>query len=246
MTIHALWCHPRSVSTAFERIMRERDDLDVLHEPFLYDYYLNQTAGLFPDFAPDPAHPRTFVDIRDMILERAGRQPVFFKDMAFYVVDVLPQDSAFMTQMTHCFLVRDPAESILSYHRRDPNFALKEVGIEAQHRLYQLLCDAGIRPLVVTADDLRTDPQATMKRYWDHVGLPDAPHAFAWDNTLPDGWGAVKEWHTETLRSGAIRQPATGRDYRAELAALGAPFTQYDAHHRPFYAALKQIAAHQK
>ena len=40
--IIALWSHPRSMSTAFERIMRARGDLDCLHEPFMYDYYINR------------------------------------------------------------------------------------------------------------------------------------------------------------------------------------------------------------
>ena len=57
MKILALWCHPRSVSTAFERVMRERGDLGVLHEPFMYDYYLNQTSRIFADFTPEPGHP---------------------------------------------------------------------------------------------------------------------------------------------------------------------------------------------
>ena len=38
--IIALWVHPRSMSTAIERIMRERGDLDCLHEPFMYYYYV--------------------------------------------------------------------------------------------------------------------------------------------------------------------------------------------------------------
>ena len=35
-----LWAHPRSMSTAIERVMRERGDFDCLHEPFLRCYYL--------------------------------------------------------------------------------------------------------------------------------------------------------------------------------------------------------------
>ena len=30
----ALWAVPRSISTAFERVFVERDDFEVLHEPF--------------------------------------------------------------------------------------------------------------------------------------------------------------------------------------------------------------------
>ena len=245
MTIHALWCHPRSVSTAFERVMRERGDLDVLHEPFLYEFYLNQSTGLFPDFEPDADHPRTYDDIRRMILARSEVQTLFIKEMAFYALIHLRQDPAFLARMTHCFLIRDPVESILSYYHRDPDFSLFEVGIEAQHQLYQTLRTAGISPLVITSDDLRADPQATLRRYWSHVGLADAPHAFEWDNKVPKGWEAVKGWHRDTLNSGAIKKAASTRDYRAELAALGAPFTTYDSHHRPFYDALKEIADRQ-
>ena len=36
--VYAMWSHPRSMSTAIERIMRERGDLDCAHEPFMYDY----------------------------------------------------------------------------------------------------------------------------------------------------------------------------------------------------------------
>lgn len=38
--IVALWTHPRSVSTAFERVMMERGDFKILHEPFSYLYYV--------------------------------------------------------------------------------------------------------------------------------------------------------------------------------------------------------------
>jgi hypothetical protein len=246
MNIHALWCHPRSVSTAFERLMRERHDMHVLHEPFMYDYYLNQSTELFPDFIPEAGHPLTFTDIREMILQHAVKQPVFFKDMAYYVERTLPKDTEFLSQMTHSFLIRDPAESILSYHRRDPNFSVTEVGLEAQYRLFQSLHEAGVTPYVVTADDLRTDPHKTLRKYWEYVKLPYVDGAFEWDNKVPDGWEAVKGWHTKALSSGAIQKPSNARDYHAELVRLGRPYTEYDAHHRPFYDALKNIAAHQK
>ena len=135
MKIFALWCHPRSVSTAFERVMRERGDLDVLHEPFMYDYYLNRAPRRFPDFRPDPDHPANYADTRRMILRRAEGGPVFFKDMAYYVLDTLPDDAEFRDAITHAFLVRHPAESILSYARKDPGFASVELGIEAEWRM---------------------------------------------------------------------------------------------------------------
>ncbi|RMF33407.1 MAG: hypothetical protein D6754_17005 [Alphaproteobacteria bacterium] len=242
MRIYALWCHPRSVSTAFERIMRARGDLDVLHEPFMYDYYLTQRGRLFPGFAPEPGHPTSYRDIRAMIMAHAGERPVFFKDMAYYVLRDLPGDAEFMHALSHAFLIRDPAEAILSYHRLDPAFTCDELGHEAQFRLFDLLKGQGLDPLVLTADQLRREPERTLRRYWSHVGLTYLDHAFEWDDRVPEGWESVASWHAEVLETGAIAPPEPERDTAGELAALGAPFTDFDRHHRPFYEALRAVA----
>ena len=242
MQIHALWCHPRSVSTAFERIMRERGDLDVLHEPFMYHHYLSNKGRLFADFQPETDHPQTYGDIRKMILSRSNAQPVFFKDMAYYIEADLPLDPDFAGRMTHAFLVRDPAESSLSYHRREPDFSCQELGLTAQLALYDALVKQGHAPIVLTADQLRGDPEATLKRYWSYVGLTFAPHAFSWDPAVPQDWEAVAAWHDKAVSSKRIEAAETSADIGAELKRLGAPFTDYDRHHRPAYTRLKQIA----
>ncbi|MEX0283064.1 MAG: hypothetical protein AB3N23_00480 [Paracoccaceae bacterium] len=235
MRIHALWCHPRSMSTAVERIMRERGDLGVLHEPFMYDYYLSGNRKPFAGFEPDADHPTTYAGIRAMILEKATDRPVFFKDMAYYVTESLTRDPAFAREMSHAFLIRDPAESVISYAKRQPDVTLEEIGIEAQWTLYRTLVDMGITPTVLSAQTVRANPTAEMTRYWSDVGLPDAPHALSWDTEVPDDWRSVQNWHQDVLSSTAIVPPDETRDVAGELAALGEPFVSYAAHHRPFY-----------
>lgn len=228
--------------------MRERGGMTVLHEPFMYHHYLTTRDRLFPDFRPDPAHPATYGEIRAMIREPAAARAVFFKDMAYYVVEALPRDPGFMAEMTHAFLIRDPAEAAVSYARRDPGFTRTELGHEAQWRLFQALRAEGAAPLILTADQVRGDPEGTLRRYWAHIGAPFTAHAFAWDDRVPDGWEAVKGWHGEVLESGGIRKPPTS-DAAAALAALGPPFTDHVAHHAPFYSKMREIAeaqAHQK
>lgn len=222
--------------------MRARGDLDALHEPFMYHHYLNRAGRLFPDFAPEPGHPTTYEDIRAMILARAEGRPLFFKDMAYYVAADLPCDPEFAGAMTHAFLIRDPAEAIVSYAAKDPDFTSEELGYEAQFQLYEALRGMGHAPLVLTADRLRADPEATMRRYWAHAGLPFVAKAFHWDDAVPEGWQSVVGWHGEVLARGAIAPPDDARDHAAELAALGPPYTGYDRHHRPFYAALRAVA----
>ncbi len=241
--IHALWCHPRSVSTAFERVMRERGDLAVLHEPFMYHYYSGGRS--FPGFEPDPDHPTGYDDIREMIRGRAADGPVFFKDMAYYVLDEIGRDAGFAREMTHAFLVRDPAEAVVSYARVDPEMSREEIGFEAQWRLYVTLCGFGIAPRVILSETLRRAPEATMAAYWEAAGLPPVPEALTWDRTVPEGWESVQAWHRKAITSGRIRAPEPpGKALRA-LEDLGEPYTGHAAHHRPFYEKLRAVAEEQ-
>lgn len=224
--------------------MRERGDLEVLHEPFMYHYYIDGDREKFTGFAPEADHPTHYDGIRQMIRDKAAQGPVFFKDMGYYVRDVLSHDPEFACEMSHAFLIRDPAEAVISYAKRQSDFTREEVGIEAQWQLYEALVGMGLTPTILMSDAIRQSPAAQMARYWADAGLPDAPHALNWDASVPDGWRSVETWHREVLQTTAILPPDTDRDVMAELAALGAPYTNFVAHHRPFYDRFR--AAHQK
>lgn len=235
--IHVLWAHPRSASTAFERLMRERGDLDCAHEPFLPDYYVARAIRSFPHSEENPDQPQAYDDIRAMLLKRAVEGPVFIKDMAFYVMPHILEDDELLSVMRPVFMVRHPAPALLSYARLDPDFTREEAGYDAQLALHDAL---GGTPLVIRSEALRTDPAREMRRYWASVGLPYAPGAFTWDKQVPDDWENVKEWHSETLASGGIRPPRGEEDALNELAALGPRFIEiYDA----VYPAYETLAA---
>lgn len=225
--------------------MRERGDLIVLHEPFMYHFYLTTKDRLFPKFTPEPGHPRTYAEISAMILAKARSGPVFFKDMAYYLVGSLSQDREFAAQMTHAFLIRDPAEAAVSYAKLDPQFTRTELGYEAQCQLYDALIGLGHAPLILTADQLRSDPVVTLHRYWEHAGLDIVGNAFAWDDKVPLEWKSVRDWHQKVLQSGGIYNPVKS-DASAELRKLGAPYTDYVSHHLPYYAKLLEIAKTQE
>ena len=232
------------MSTAVERIMRERGDLRVLHEPFMYDYYISGERGTFSDFAPEVDHPVTYEGIKALIRQTAQAGALFFKDMGYYVCKTLGEDPDFAQEMSHAFLIRDPAESVISYARRQADFSLEEVGLEAQWRLYLALLGMGIQPTILLSVAIRTNPAAEMARYWRDAGLADAPHALQWEAAAPKDWRAVEAWHRDVIRSTRIAPPDTDRDVAAELAALGAPYVDYVAHHQPYFD--KFIAEHRQ
>ena len=80
--IHVLWATPRSTSTAFEWMMRQRGDLSCFHEPFGMAWYQGPEARAPRPPPPDRYRPEaTFARIWQDILKAAETRPVFIKDM---------------------------------------------------------------------------------------------------------------------------------------------------------------------
>ena len=84
--IVALWAIPRSTSTAFEWMMRQRGDLDCLHEPFGEAWYQGEDP-LWPRFAEGEKTTKglTIESVWEGIQENAKKGPVFLKDFPHYI-----------------------------------------------------------------------------------------------------------------------------------------------------------------
>ena len=247
--IIVLWCHPRSMSTVIERVMRERGDCTCFHEPFLHHYYIDRAVRELPHFDVDPETPTTYAEIRDGLLAAAQQGAVFVKDMSYYVVPTLFDDAEFAARVTHSFLIRDPVASILSHHKLDPGVTREEIGLEAQWRHVSWLIEAtGETPVVVEAESVQRDAQAIIGAYWRRIGLPPVADAFEWSSDdIPDDWRQVAGWHETVSTSGAIRDYSAddAAAHRAEFEAAAAAAPQlwdYLAHHQPFYEKLRALA----
>ena len=201
MVMHSiifLWSHPRSMSTAIERTMRERGDLHCLHEPFMRYYYLQRSEKTLDYFEAGDNHPVTYEHTRDMILQLAKQQPVFAKDMSYYIMPELLRDIDFFTRIRHCFLIRNPMRSLLSYYKLDPSLTLKEIGIEAQWLHFQQAQKWKLDPIVISAEKVQADPQVTMQRLWQALDLNYQADALHWQTgTAPADWQYVEGWHQQ-------------------------------------------------
>jgi hypothetical protein len=238
----ALWAVPRSVSTAFERMMRERGDLAVLHEPFLAYYYhgFDRVNDNFNEgIEPDPSHD--FRAIRDEILATARTKPVFFKDMAYYLRKCMSAE--LVGNFENAFLVRDPRKSLPSLYRLQPNATLEETGFDQQLRLMRLVHEMTGRPLIVVeSDQLQSDPAHAAERFCREIGLEFRPEALTWDEDPGiEEWEPWQRWHREAMSSSGFESPssepepdvvpagileqavATYEEMREFLAATGRP-----------------------
>lgn len=242
-----LWAHPRSMSTAIERVMRERGDFDCLHEPFLHYFYLERSDKPLPHFESEAEHPTSYADTRTMILHHAETMPVFAKDMSYYVIPELLDDVGFCRRVRHCFLIRNPLRAILSYYRLDAAVSLGEIGIEAQWRHYEGLRKLGIDDsIVLEAEVVQQDSARAMGLFWQALELDYRAEALQWGRaSTPADWEYVKGWHDSVTRSQGIRPTSTAREAQieAEFAACCEKAPQlrdFLDHHLPYYSKLRQ------
>lgn len=179
--IIALWAIPRSTSTAFEWMMRQRGDLDCLHEPFGEAWYQGEDP-MWPRFREgEKTTPGlTLESVWDDIQKRAQVGPVFLKDFPHYINHIW--DADFLSHFTHAFLIRDPAKTITSMHAKWPDFDELEVGFPEQRALFDLLTALhGSPPPVIDSDDLLENPAEMTRAFCEAVGLPFIAEALSWE-----------------------------------------------------------------
>jgi hypothetical protein len=232
--ILALWSAPRSMSTAFFRMMMERGDFQMLHEPFSYlaEFGSVDVAGV---------EVRTEPGLIARIRELARLRPVFFKDTMDERYPAVVTDRDFLAQdAVHTFLVRDPLETIASYHRINPRLRPEQIGFGHQLELFEAVSAAtGRLPLVMDAHQLIGDPAATVRNFCANVGIEFRPEALSWSPGARQEWGPSAKWHAEVSRSsGFSSRPADPEALRAVLE--DARLAQVLALQRPFYDQLKQ------
>ena len=189
--IVALWAVPRSTSTAFEWMMRQRGDLDCLHEPFGEAWYQGEDP-LWPRFTEgEKTTPGlTLESVWEDLKTRAAHAPVFIKDFPHYINHMW--NPAFLENFTHAFLIRDPAKTLTSIYNKWPDFDELEVGFPEQRALFDLLSALhGEPPPVIDSDDLLEQPEAMTRAFCDAVGIPFIAEALSWQ---PGGDPSAHSW----------------------------------------------------
>jgi hypothetical protein len=235
--IIAFWVHPRSISTAFERVFIERGDFKVLHEPFSALYYVYEKRVDCPGQHIDPDAPMSYPDIKKWILAEAEKTPVFFKDMCYHPFDHIIKDPDFLKRMTNTFLIREPEKTILSHYVMNPNVTSEEIGYELEFNLFEKVREiTGTAPVLIDADDLENDPAGVTQAYCQAVGIPFIAEALSWEagKHIKD-WDSWEEWHVDATHSSGIQKNFEkfdfGLDDKPNLR------TYYD-YHLPLYEKL--------
>lgn len=226
-----LWSAPRCRSTAFLRMMVERGDYTVLHEPFSH----------VADFGEAIVGDREVHSEQELIRalrELAAQRPVFFKDTTDFAYPALLADEEFLGTATHTFMIRDPRAAIASHYRLNPQLGRDEVGFSRLSEIFHAVQRVtGTDPVVVDGDDLVTDPQGVVAEYCRRTGIVYRPEALTWTPGTIGQWRRTERWHTEVSESSGFEsREEAGADVVDELPQLA----DYLRYHQPFYDELSR------
>ena len=209
-----LWAVPRSRSTAFERTFIERDDFEVVHEPFSATYYHSPERRSDRFLAGEPDESARAARVLADVL-RPRERPVFVKDMAYHVAGFM--DAAFVACFTNTFLIRDPRKALASLHAKHPTFTFEEAGYEQLARLYDHATADGTRAPVVDAGDLVRDPEGLMRAYCGALGVPFVATALSWQPQKVPEFATWESWHDRAQHSSGISDGGPQRTLPAHL-----------------------------
>ena len=205
--ILALWAVPRSTSTAFEWMMRQRGDMTCFHEPFGEAWYQGEDPLWPRATAESKRTPGLTLESALETLKAAARErPVFSKDFPHYIAHIW--DDALLALFTHSFLIRDPAKTITSMYDKWPDFHEKEVGFAEQRALFDRIAERdGRSPPVLDSDDLLEDPARMVEAWCAAVGIPFVESALRWEPGARDevSWWDGGSFHANLRNSDGLK-----------------------------------------
>jgi hypothetical protein len=205
-----LWSAPRCASTAFEKAFSQRDDTEVVHEPFADCYYFSRARR--SSRYGTCAHLLEYdAAAAEQSIRVAASPVIFIKELAFQALPYVTSD--FIRSVTNTFIVRRPAEVVESLYRLKPDFTEDELGFTALEELWRRARRlTGGPPIVVESTRLRRFPGEVLKQYCNLVGLRFDDAMLRWTDGrlrqwLPHEAQSQAKWHVTLERSRGILPP---------------------------------------
>jgi hypothetical protein len=204
----AMWSGPRNISTAMMRAWGNRPDTFVVDEPF-YAYYLDATGREHP--GRDEVIAQGEIDWRKAIAQLTGPVPngrriYYQKQMTHHLLPEIERD--WLANVRNCFLIRDPAEVIVSYIKKNNDPTLEDIGFIQQTEIFDWVCKQDrATPPVVDAHDVLEDSAKVLRLLCEAVGVEFTEAMLSWPPGLRETDGTwAKHWYGEVATSTGFRK----------------------------------------
>jgi len=180
-----------------------RPDTFVCDEP-LYAHYLQQTGIDHPGREEVIAHHES--DWRKVVEWLCGPIPggktVFYqKHMAHHLLPNVGRD--WLSELTHCFLIREPQEMLTSLIKRLPDPTIEDTGLPQQIEILQYVRrETGATPPIIDAKDVLENPKGMLTKLCHAMGIGFSDAMLSWPAGRRETDGIwAKHWYDAVERS---------------------------------------------
>ena len=188
-----LWATPRSVSTAFERVMKNSEELVIFHEPYTEVYYFgpDRTSKRYGDI--DFSDKYTSVEVNRKVFKECSDKKIFMKELAFQAERYI--DDEILSLAKNIFITSHPHRVYTSLNKVKPDFTEDEFGFSALGRIYDRVMKFQEETIVVDGIGFRNSPQTVIKKVCDFMSINYTEDLLSWST------GRIREWKPEEVES---------------------------------------------
>ena len=203
--------NPRSLTSVFERYMRNRGDFNTYFEPAMAKYFQKYIEG------GREVAKQVNLEIELMDLIKEVKEPFFIKEQAFTMEKGdLIRSYANLLDYKIVFIIREPSQAVLSMYKLVKKTSELEDEDVYHHLDYsimerlakQVYTMTNRTPILIDANKLANEPEAVIEKFCDAVQIPfDAKH-LSWDqdpNLHPE---ENQGWFTAVRKSTSFRAAA--------------------------------------
>lgn len=211
---------PRNVSTALMYSFAQRSDTTVIDEPF-YGYYLKETEIYHPGRKKIMNSMSTDINqiTNDLLHKNNDNGILFLKNMAHHHIRI---DTNFLLSTKNIFLIRHPAELIVSFTKVIKDPSLNDIGIKKSWELYFQLVEAGHQPAIIDSGELLKDPVIMMENLCRSIGISYDPKMQTWPagSRKEDGIWSEYWYHNLHKTTGFIKSEPKEVEVPSQLQSL--------------------------
>ncbi len=214
---------PRSLSVAFLRMMRERGDFFIIHEPGVPAWRMTYRPEKISK--ADYKNERgTFSEVKDLLKELGAQQNIFVKEESYAACNYVNDPEITKSQDTYIvFLVRNPHHVLLSMYNKLLTYGKiteklssqkhPSIDYEAMWQLFNEIKSQSVHsPLIIFVDDLAKNPYQMVEKFCIFTDIPFKKESLAWENLIDDIGDKVtwydnlyarfdKVWHGDAWQS---------------------------------------------
>ena len=198
---------PRNISTALMYSFANRSDTHVVDEP-MYAYYLHKSGADHPgrdDILK--ALPSSIEDVKANYLFQEVKEDIYFiKGMAKHYVEL---DYSFLLDLKNLFLIRDPAQLIVSFQKVIPNPKMADIGLKKEWELFEFLQSKGNQPIVLDSNAILENPKQGLEALCQSLDIPFSNRMLQWKKgPIPEDGIWAPHWYSTVHQSTKFGEPS--------------------------------------